>query len=46
MPKRPSYGFQKQQRDMKTQKKRLKQEAAKGEGALPADPEQDENPRG
>jgi hypothetical protein len=48
--RRTNYGFQKQQRDQKTQKKReakdekkrLKQEAVEGQVALPADPEHDE----
>jgi hypothetical protein len=48
--RRTSYGFQKQQRDLKTQKKReaknekkrLKQEAVQNPDAPPADPERDE----
>jgi hypothetical protein len=48
--RRTNYGFQKQQRDLKAQKKReekdekkrRKQEAAEGEVALPADTEHDD----
>ena len=54
MARRTSFGFQKQQRDAKAQKKReekdekkrRKQETAQDDAALPADAQNDEKARG
>ena len=51
MARRPNYGFQKQQKDLKKQKKRaekaekkrLKTEAAQGDGSLQTDAADDED---